>query len=452
LVAGVAAAALILSAAGWLIRPQVNWEGVAIFAVAAFLIEMFHADLFGDRAVSTSLAILFAAAIVLGVPGVVAVAAVVALIERVQESASWYKTLFDWGAHVVSGGIVALIVPLVPFALDVARLPQWLAVAVLLGAVFYASESGLPAAALGLSQGRRVYAIWRAQYRWLALHYLVLCVVGFFLAVSFALLGLAGVAVLALPVLMVHLLQKRNVDRAAQSSLELKHTTQELVQTNREVLAANQAFREINQELFLTLSRALDARDPYVSGHATQVARYSVAIAGELGLSIERVSRLQQAALLHDLGKVGIREQILNKPETLSDEEYDYVKEHAILGADLVSNSRALNSLAPFIRCHHERWDGTGYPDGLSGEQIPLEARILAVSDAIEAMASERPYHRAMPLSEIIAEIQRCAGTQFDPQVVAAFVNVAQQSNGDLVVNSARSVPTSSAAEQTARA
>jgi putative nucleotidyltransferase with HDIG domain len=203
-------------------------------------------------------------------------------------------------------------------------------------------------------------------------------------------------------------------------------------------LKASQAIRKQNDELFLTLAKIIDARDPYVSNHAAKVADYATAIARELKLSPDRIEHVRQAAFLHDIGKLAVPEAILHKPARLTPEEYDQVKTHVDVGAAFLESCHGLRHLAAPINCHHEWWDGHGYPRGLRGEKPPLEARILALSDAVEAMASDRPYHAAMPLDDIIAEVRRCSATQFDPKVVDAFVRVIQQSGAQLVVNSAR--------------
>jgi HD-GYP domain-containing protein (c-di-GMP phosphodiesterase class II) len=198
--------------------------------------------------------------------------------------------------------------------------------------------------------------------------------------------------------------------------------------------------QSLNEELFLTLSKIIDARDPYVGGHASKVGDYAVAIAHDLGVEPERFEPLRQAGFLHDIGKIAISEAVLHKPSKLTDEEYEYIKTHAALGGEFLATCRSLRHLAPFVRHHHERWDGRGYPDKLAGEDIPLEARILAVCDAVEAMASDRPYRKGMSLDEVIAEVKRCAGTQFDPHVAAAFVSIAERERDHLIVNSATEV------------
>ncbi len=209
---------------------------------------------------------------------------------------------------------------------------------------------------------------------------------------------------------------------------------------NQDLMRANNSIRQLNDELFLTLAKIFDARDPYVGGHAAQVAAYAVAIAKELGLSPERVNLIRQCGYLHDIGKIAIPESILHKPGRLTDAEYEFVKRHSDIGADFIATSHGLRHLVPFIRHHHERWDGLGYPLGLAGQAIPLEARILGVCDAVEAMASDRPYHRALTVDQIIAELDRCASRQFDPAVVDAFKKIVEREGDRFVVNSARTV------------
>jgi diguanylate cyclase (GGDEF)-like protein/putative nucleotidyltransferase with HDIG domain len=215
---------------------------------------------------------------------------------------------------------------------------------------------------------------------------------------------------------------------------------QKLQRINEELSAANSAIQRVNDELFLTLAKIFDARDPYVAGHAAQVAMYAVAIANELGLPTEHTDIIRQSAYLHDIGKIAIPETILHKPSKLTNEEFEIMKNHAAIGGEFLETSQGLRHLAPFVRHHHERWDGRGYPSGLHGEDIPLESRILNVCDSVEAMASDRPYHKGMSVDEIIAEVQRCSGTQFDPAIADAFIRIAERNGAHFVRNSAREV------------
>jgi putative nucleotidyltransferase with HDIG domain len=263
---------------------------------------------------------------------------------------------------------------------------------------------------------------------------------GMFLAMAFQTLGLPGVIVFAVPPFMMYYVQKQYVERTEESAHELQRMNQELTRANQEIVDANKSIKELSDELFMVLAKIIDARDPFVSSHTTKVADYAVAIATELGLPVVRVESIRQAALLHDIGKIGISEQILHKPAKLTSEEYLIVKVHTLLGAELLETCQGLRHLALIVKHHHEWWNGKGYPDNLQGEAIPLEARILAVCDAVEAMASDRPYSRAMSLDEIIAELRRYAGTQFDPNIVEKFVRVTERRGRQFVVNSTRNV------------
>jgi diguanylate cyclase (GGDEF)-like protein len=168
------------------------------------------------------------------------------------------------------------------------------------------------------------------------------------------------------------------------------------------------------------LALAVDAKDSYTRSHCQTVSQLCAAIATELGLEGERVARVRLAGLLHDVGKIGVPDAILNKPAALTDEEFEVMKRHSLLGGDIVAAAE-MHEEARWVRHHHERFDGSGYPAALEGEEIPLESRIILVADAFEAMTSDRPYRKAPGAEFAVGELQRHAGAQFDPQVVAAL-------------------------------
>ena len=183
------------------------------------------------------------------------------------------------------------------------------------------------------------------------------------------------------------------------------------------------------EQLFLvsiqSLADALEVKDQYTHGHSVRVSRYSTLIAREMSLDEDFVNQIELGGRVHDIGKIGVRETVLNKPGPLSEEEYRHIMTHPevgwrILSPLLADQPKALN----VVRHHHERFDGRGLPNGLAGEAIPLEARIVAVADTFDAMTSERPYRPGAPIHATLAEISLCSGTQFDPAVVDAFVAV----------------------------
>ncbi len=195
-------------------------------------------------------------------------------------------------------------------------------------------------------------------------------------------------------------------------------------------------YENIYDNLFSTLYAfvtALEVRDLYTRKHSTRVARYAHMIAREMGCSDEELDIISFAGSLHDIGKIGIRDDILLKPGRLTDEEYEKIKEHPVIGADIISKLGLWDREMEIIRHHHERFDGKGYPDRLKGEQIPRLARILCVADSFDAMASDRAYRHKMEKEEVLETIRRNSGTQFDPEAVDAFLRVAETEGfGDL--------------------
>jgi HD-GYP domain-containing protein (c-di-GMP phosphodiesterase class II) len=177
---------------------------------------------------------------------------------------------------------------------------------------------------------------------------------------------------------------------------------------------------------FATLAAALDARDPYTAGHSDRVANYSVQIGSLAGLPPKEVDLLKKTALLHDIGKIGVRDDVLLKDGKLTDEEFAQIKLHPVLGERILKQIEPANAMAPYlpgVRSHHERFDGRGYPDGLAGYDIPLFGRIIAVADAFDAMTSDRPYRKGMSFDRALSILNEGKGTQWDPEFAQLFIN-----------------------------
>ena len=178
------------------------------------------------------------------------------------------------------------------------------------------------------------------------------------------------------------------------------------------------------ESVICALAEAVEAKDPYTEGHLEQLASYAEALARELGLSPQEQRDVREGAILHDVGKIGVPEAILRKPSSLSKEEYRVVQNHPLVGHRILAPLRFAPRVLPAVRGHHEHFDGQGYPDGMGGQDIPLEARIVAVADAYDAMTSDRPYRSALPQQEAIRRLRADSGKQFDPQVVECFVEL----------------------------
>ena len=176
-----------------------------------------------------------------------------------------------------------------------------------------------------------------------------------------------------------------------------------------------------------TLVRAIQARDQYTSGHSARVSRYCLLVADRLELSTKDKHHLYLTSMLHDIGKIGIPDDLLNRPGKLTEEEIQKVREHVSVGASMLKALGQMHPIVPLIKHHHEAWDGSGYPDGLKGQKIPLISRIVAVADTYDAMTSNRPYRAARSKAEAIKEIRRCSGTKYDPKVVDAFLEIIQE-------------------------
>lgn len=199
--------------------------------------------------------------------------------------------------------------------------------------------------------------------------------------------------------------------------MELRRQKKELAKRKRQL-------EKVSLQMIQTLSTTIEAKDEYARGHSHRVAEYAALIAGELGWNSEEIMNLKYAAHLHDIGKIGIPDMLLNKPARLTPEEYSVIKEHTVIGAEILKNISLIPHVAEVARSHHEHYDGTGYPDGLAGEDIPLSARIVAIADSYDAMNSRRIYRNALPPEKIFEEIENNRGIQFDPELADIFLKL----------------------------
>ena len=191
--------------------------------------------------------------------------------------------------------------------------------------------------------------------------------------------------------------------------------------------AQKQALRGDTSQSMDAFVEALATQEPSLHAHLEGVAALALEVGKRLGLAAGELEELSRAAQLHDLGKVAVPQEILDKPGALDEREWEFIHQHTVVGERILRASPAFRDAATIVRSSHERWDGTGYPDGLAGEEIPPASRIVSACDAFEAMTSTRPYRMARPVDEALAELRRCSGTQFDPAVVDVLVTIVRE-------------------------
>jgi len=212
---------------------------------------------------------------------------------------------------------------------------------------------------------------------------------------------------------IARILELRHYQKSLQKEVDRK--TEKLKQSNKKI-------KNLMSQIISTLANAIEVKDQYTRGHSVRVAQYSREIARRMGKNEEAADSIYYIALLHDIGKIGISDDIINKSGRLTDEEYNVIKQHPVLGADILKDITELPDAAVGARWHHEKFDGTGYPDGLRGNEIPEAARIIGVADAYDAMSSKRSYRDALPQQTIREEIIKDTGTQFDPAIAGIML------------------------------
>jgi ribonuclease P protein subunit RPR2 len=211
---------------------------------------------------------------------------------------------------------------------------------------------------------------------------------------------------------------------AAAHQRQLERYAADLRESYRRERAHSQQLRRSYKATVRALANAVEARDAYTGKHAERVAAYGLAIARAAGIDVSDEPQMEFGFLLHDIGKVGVPDAILFKPAALSRDEFSRIASHAEIGSKILRHVDFLEEATLIVRHHHERWDGTGYPDGLKGEQIPLAARVFAIADTLDALTTDRPYREAVGFAQARAEIVLGAGTQFDPAVIAAYETI----------------------------
>ncbi len=398
-----------------------EWLALATLVVLVVLTEWFSIELYVKHTtVSVSAVPVLAGTLLFGPTGALMLSATFAATAFVKYRSPFSRLLFNFGNQMIAAMVYTGLIALVRRSLsdgtlaDESVLFQLLAC---LGAAFivYVTTTALVAAGVSIDLRQSMLQVWKEQYGWLAMSYVGMGFMAFALIFGYKYDHLLGMLLMVVPLWLLRMSQKQYIDRTRTMVNELHEKQRSLERTSEEI-------RALSDGLLDTLAEVIDLGDPHVLGHSIRVADFAVRIARCMGLHERQVELIRSASMLHDIGKLGISGEILSKPSKLTLEEYESVKKHVTLGVTLIDKSPSLRALAPIIGSHHEHFDGNGYPKGLRGREIPLEARIIAACDAIETMNSDRPYRKRLTTDKIVEELQRCSGTQFDPLVVQAAI------------------------------
>jgi hypothetical protein len=372
---------------------------LATLLLLTLALQMFSVRVYGRGSVSVSAIGILASAFLFDTGTTMAIAALAAIAQSIRSRSQLYKAVFDAANFAVAGAAASLVF----HALDGWRLPA----AVLAGALYAVINNGLLCLVMSLAERTPWPAIWFERFHWARFHFALFGPVALAATIAYEQIGTAGLVAFTLPPALMILSVRQYLERTGAAVDEIRE--------------ANLSLRRAHKDTIAALSRSMEAKDLYTGSHTERVAAVAVGIARRLGFRDEELEAIEIGALLHDIGKIGIPEHVLRKPGKLNEDEWELIKKHPVISDYILSE---LN-LHPFVRqcarSSHERIDGTGYPDGLSGEAIPLPARIVLVADALDALTSTRPYRAARPMLGALAEIQAHTGTQFCPKVVAAL-------------------------------
>jgi putative nucleotidyltransferase with HDIG domain len=373
-----------------------HWRDIFLFVSLIVLADSVQISLpRGGASIYASSPIDLAGVVLFG-PAVMAVVEAISTVvtEGILQRRPIKKVAFNVPLLVMTVGISGIVYRSFGSMCDLSS-PLFLIPLFTAGIVYYFFNTWSVSFVISLSDARNPLHVWKQNYMWNFFHILAFLPVGAIIALLYANSGVWTIALFIIPLFLARYSFQLYLD-----------------------------MREAHINTVAALTSAIDASDPFTHGHSFRVSRYALRIGRVMGLSLKDLEMLEYAALLHDIGKIGIKNDILLKVGPLTEEEWQALKSHPNVGADIVEQLKFLKEAAHIIRCHHERPDGMGYPRGLKGVRIPLGSRILNVVDAFDAMASDRPYRKSLPIHKVIEELSMYKGTQFDAEVTAILYDL----------------------------
>ncbi|MGA9761327.1 MAG: diguanylate cyclase [Gaiellaceae bacterium] len=400
---------------------NIDWRGIVAVTVLVGVGQALAIQV-DDGSISVSAVGTIAGVALFDVRVALLLALTTSVVEWSARRSALHQVLFNIGglslAGLAAGGVFALArdISTRQLAFDLAGITA--------GGVFFLVNTGLLAIALALEGNEDWLAAWRERFTWLVPYYLVYGLVGALIAVAYHAIGSEALLVFALPLLIMRKTQEDYLGHAQKSAHKLRQAAETIQKQNLSLEQANRLLRERSTAAMESLSATVDARDSYTAGHSRRVQQLALAIGREIGFSQAELNILGQAALFHDIGKLAVPDSVLLKPAELNDYEWELMRRHADEGARIIERLGFLADAVPAIRHHHEHFDGSGYPDGLAGEEIPLGARIIHVADALDSMLTTRTYRSARQVKQALAELRDNAGEQFCPRCVSALESI----------------------------
>jgi putative nucleotidyltransferase with HDIG domain len=404
--------------------------GLVTIIVLVGLGQVLSLEVEETGSISVSAVGALAAAAIIGPRAALALAVTMSAVEWSARRAVFHQLLFNVGALSLASLTAAWI-----FSFHfhgAVGTGVFVASGLLAGLAYMFVNMGLVSIAVGVDGRESPVRVFRERFSWLAPHY---AVYGFIAAViyeAYQPIGAWSIVVFALPLFLMRKTQEAYLKHTQRSAQKLRQAAETIQSQNVSLEQANKLLKERSTAAMESLSATVDARDAYTAGHSRRVQQLALAIGRELQLSQAELELLGHAALFHDIGKLGIPDAILLKPAALTEDEWSVMASHAEEGASIINRLGFLSDAVPAIRHHHERFDGQGYPDGLTGEDIPLGARIIHVADAFDSMLTTRVYRPARPAHEALGELRRMAGTQFCPRCVGALEAIVQTELGQV--------------------
>jgi putative nucleotidyltransferase with HDIG domain len=362
----------------------------------------------GGASIYASSPLDLAAIVLLGPAAAVLVEAISSFFsEVIVQRREAFKYAFNVPLLIMTIGIAGMAYWAFPGRWTALDTPLFLIPLTVCGVVYYLVNTVAISVVIALKSKKRALQIWKQNYLWTFHHVLAFIPLGAIIALVYTAYGSWTLLLFLVPIFLARYSFKLYVE-----------------------------MKEAHINTVAALTSAIDASDPYTHGHSYRVSRYAMRVGRALGLSARDMEILEYGALLHDIGKIAIRHEILLKKERLSDQEFLTLKQHPTIGADIVENLKFLREAAVLVRYHHEQPNGRGYPEGLRGDAIPMGARIILVCDAFDAMTSDRPYRKGMPVDQVVDQFEKYRGEQFDLEITSLVIDLVRRGEFPLIEES----------------